>query len=112
MDFQYEVFMPGTTRLNPESVVVRIWDYDPEWSVEWREGDGPAQKMNQVEEYSPLHAQELNEVYKEPGRKPAIHKVTRAVKNNFAATPSAGAKEITILIRNRFGKVWEEKIEL
>lgn len=111
-DFQYEVFMPGTARLNPESVVVRIWDYDPTWSVEWKEGDGPIQTMQMVEEYSPQHIQELNAKYQKLGRQPSSHKITRIVKNNFAATPSASAKEITILIKNRFGKVWEERIQL
>ena len=111
-DFQYELFMPGTTKVNPECVVVNIWDYDPLWKVEWKEGNGPLMKMNQVEEYSPLHEAALKEKYKDSKRGPAKHKFTRKVKHFFAARPSGTAKEITIVITNRFGKVWEQNVKL
>jgi len=111
-DFQYEVFMPGSTRLNPESIVVNIWDYDPLWSVEWKEDNGPAVAMRQVEEYSPLHTEEINLKYKDSKRGPSDHKKTRKSNHYFAATPSDSAKMVTIVIKNRFGRVWEEQIRL
>lgn len=109
-DFQYEVFMPGTTRLNPDCIVVNVWDYDPQWSIEWMEDGKDMGAMKQVEEYSPLHEKELADRYKGNEKGPSKYKKTRISKHYFAARPSESAKEITIRIRTRFGKVMTEKI--
>ena len=111
-DFQYEVFMPGTTKLHPEHLVISVWDIDPLWTVEWLEDGKEMGKMEQVEEYSPFHIQELAKRYEGTGRQPSAHKHTRAVTHHFAAKPAEGAKEITIVITNRFGKTWKETIKL
>lgn len=112
LDFQYEVFMPGTTRMHPECIVVNIWDYDPMWNVEWMEDGKPMGAMNQVEEYSPLHEKELADRYKDKEKGPSSYKKTRKSKHYFAAKPSESAKEITIRIKTRFGKVLTETITL
>ena len=111
-DFQYEVFMPGTTQLHPESVVINVWDYDTLWDIEWWEDGKSMGKMEQVEEFSPIHTQEIKEKYAGAEKGPSSYKLTRKAKHYFAAKPSEGAKEIKIVIKNRFGKVWEERVQL
>jgi hypothetical protein len=111
-DFQYEVFMPGTTQLHPESVVINVWDYDTQWNIEWWEDGKSMGKMEQVEEFSPIHTQEIKEKYAGAEKGPSSYKLTRKAKHYFAAKPSEGAKEIKIVIKNRFGKVWEERVQL
>jgi hypothetical protein len=109
-DFQYEVFNVGTTTLNPECLVVNVWDYDPEWKIEWLEDGKPMGKMEQVWEYNPIHSAEIEARYK--GKTVSEHKRTGKEKHYFAAKPAEGAKEITIVITNRFGKTWKETIKL
>lgn len=109
-DFQYEVFMPGTTRLHPEHLVVNVWDYDPQWKVEWLEDGKPMGEMEQVTEFSPVHTAEIEAKY--PNGKISDHKFTGSTTHNFAAKPSENAKEITVVITSRFGKVWKETIQL
>lgn len=111
-DFQYEVYMPGQTRLNPECVVVNVWDYDPLWSVEWFEDGKPMGRMTQVEEYSPLHAESMRVKYEKLGKKPSDYRLTRKSTHYFAAKPSASAKEVRIVIKDRFGNEWTEDVKL
>ena len=111
-DFQYEVFMPGTTTNNPDCLIVNVWDYDSQWKIEWFEDGKAMGKMRQVREYSPIHTSEIEAKYN--GNKSAIsdHKRSSEADHYFAAKPSAEAKEITIVITNRFGKTWTETVKL
>lgn len=111
-DFQYEVFEIGSTKLHPEHLVVNIWDYDAQWKVEWYEDGKMMGPMEQVEEYSPIHAAELHARYDGTGKTIKEHKFTGLANHYFAAKPSDGASEITVVITNRFGKVWKETIQL
>ena len=111
-DFQYEIYMPGQAPLNPGCVVVNVWDYDPKWSLEWYEDGKPMGSLTQVEELSPLHAESIRVKYEQLGKEPADYRLTREAKHYFAAKPSAGAKTIQIVIKDRFGKEWTEEIKL
>ncbi len=109
-DHQFEVFGLGETELNPGSIVVNVWDWNPGWKVEWSADGKPMGSMQQVQEYSPLFVKELNEAipnkedqgWKRPGR--SFH--------YFAATPTAGAKQVTITIEDNFGRKWTSEINL
>lgn len=110
-DFQYEVFGRGECSECPESVAVNVWDWDPEWSLEWKE-DGVAKgKMEQVEIVSPLFCREFAEIYPDFS-KASAYKRPQHNNHYFAATPSEGACEVTLIIKNRFGKEWRTTIEL
>lgn len=109
-DFQYEIYLPGQTTLNPECVVVNVWDYDPEWSIEWYQDDKPMGNMTRVEEYSPLHAESIRAKYEKLGKEPADYRLTRKANHYFAAKPTPGAQTIRIVIKDRFGKEWIETI--
>ena len=107
-DFQFEIFPIGTTRNNPESIVVNVWDYDPCWRVEWYQDGEYIGLMTQVKEYSPLHSAEIEAKYQ--GRKISLHKRTREADHYFAAKPSEGASEVEIKVTDRFGNVFREKV--
>ena len=49
-DFQYEVFLPGEAQLNPDCVVVNLWDYDADWSITWFEDGVCKGEMTRVKE--------------------------------------------------------------
>lgn len=111
-NFQYEIYRPGQTRLNSECVVVNVWDYDPQWSIVWKEDGKDMGAMTQVEEYSPTHEASLKAAYEKTGNQIPEYRQTRLAKHYFAAKPSEGAKEISVTIRDRFGNCWTETIEL
>lgn len=111
-NFQYEVYMPGQTRLNPECVVVNVWDYDPKWSIEWYEDGKFMGAMTQVEEYSPLHTESMRAKYEPTGKAPSDYRLTRKANHYFAAKPSETAQTVRIVVKDRFGNEWSEDIEL
>ena len=111
-DFQYEIFRPGECEANPESWVLNVWDVDSEWSMEWKEDDRHMGKMRQVTEYSPLHKAEIEETFAKRNKPVSNYKRTAKGKHYFAAAPSPQAKQITFIIKNRFGEIWTETFEL
>lgn len=111
-DFQYEIFLPGQTKKNPESVVVNLWDYDRNWTVMWFEDGVHKGHMKKVSEYNPLHTAEVEATFAKKGKPVTNWKRTTKSKHYFAAKPSEGAKKITIIISNPFGKEWVENINL
>jgi len=109
-DFQYEVYLPGQTALNPESVVVNVWDYDPQWTLEWYQDGKPMGAMAQVEEYSPLHAESIKARYEKLGKQPADYRLTRKADHYFAAKPAPGTHTVRVVIKDRFGREWNEEV--
>lgn len=111
-DFQYEVFLPGESLLNPECVVVNLWDYDDNWTITWFEDGVSKGKMIRVKEKNHLHKAEVEATFAKKGRPVSDWKRTSVSNHYFAATPSNGAKLVTIHIQNPFGKEWIEEIDL
>lgn len=77
-DHQAEMYGMGQTLMHPNSVVVNVWDWDPQWKVEWYQ-DG-------------VHMGGLEPV--------------TANRHYFAATPSQYAKQVMISVQSRFGQTW------
>ena len=76
----------GQSEHHPNSVVVNVWDWDPQWKVEWYEDGIPQGSMDQVMENRSRHY--------------------------FAANPSRYAQRITISVQSRFGQKWIQNVEL
>ena len=109
-DFQYEIFRPGETKRNSESVVVNLWDYDRNWRVIWFEDGVHKGSMKRVKEYNPFHTAEVEATFAKKGKPVTSWKRTTKGYQYFAAKPSEGAKKITIIISNPFGQEWVENI--
>ena len=111
-DFQVEIFKPGQTLKHPNSVIANVWDWDPDWKVEWFEDGKPMGKMDKVKEYSPLHIAELKAKYDPLGKEPAAWKSTKTGEHYFSAVPSQYAKTVTISVTSRFGKTWVYDVDM
>lgn len=106
-----EAFGLGMAPLHPNSVVVNVWDWDPQWKVEWYEDGKPMGKMDQVREICPVFDDEINAAYEGRGEIPGW-KQARPSGHNFAATPSRYAKKVTIVVESRFGQKWTQTIDV
>ena len=111
-DFQYEVFLPGEAQLNPDCVVVNLWDYNADWSITWFEDGVCKGGMTRVKEKNHLHKAEVEATFAKKGKPVTSWKRTSASDHYFAAKPSDNAKKITIHIQNPFGKKWVEEVNL
>ena len=111
-DFQYEIFRPGEAPRNPKCVVLNLWDYDKNWTVQWFEDGQLKGAMKRVKERNPLHTAEVEATFARKGKPVTEWKRTAKSNHYFAATPSEGAKKITIIIQSPFGKEWVEVVNL
>ena len=108
----YHMERAALTKALVEHLVINVWDCDPKWKVEWFEDGKYRGLMEQVSELSPIHTAELKAKYAQTGKEPKDYRLTKKAIHYYAAKPSEGAKEITIVIKNRFGKTWKETIQL
>ena len=105
-----EGFTLGQTTMHPNSVVVCIWDWDPEWKVEWYEDGTHKGKMDRVTDISPAYAEEIATAYE--GKEMVAWMAPNKSSNFFAATPSRYAKNVTVVVESRFGEKWMETFDL
>ena len=111
-DFQYEICLPGEAQLNPECVVVNLWDYDEDWTITWSEDGVSKGEMTRVNEKNHLHKAEVEATFAKKGKPVPDWKRTSVSNHYFAAKPSDGATMITVHIQNPFGEIWLEEINL
>ena len=69
-------------------------------------------EMTRVKEKNHLHKAELEATFAKKGKPVTKWKRTSVSNHYFAATPSDGARMITVHIQNPFGKKWVENINL
>ena len=107
-----QAFSLGETLMHPNSVVVNVWDWDPQWSVKWYEDGVDMGNMDQVRESSPAFNAEIEAAYKKYGEEIPGWKRGRPSGHYFAATPSRYAKRITISVESRFGQKWTQVVDI
>jgi hypothetical protein len=91
---------------------VNVWDWDPQWKVEWSEDGVFAGAMKQVNLVSPVFASEIKAVYDAYGKAVPRWKSPKPSPHNFMAVPSPSARTVTISIETRFGQKWTTSIAL
>ncbi len=109
-DYQVELYKPGRAPLHPNSVVVNVWDWDPQWKVEWYEDGKQMGELKPVKEYSPEFIREGNAAFE--GKKRPGYKKPTLNYHYFAATPSQYAKNVTISVESRFGQSWVYNVDM
>ena len=111
-DFQIEVFEYGQAPRHPESVVVNVWDWDPLWKVEWYQDGVYMGVLDPVIELSPIYTNEIETLFAARGREVSAFKRPRANYHYFAATPCKTARSVRIVVKSRFGQVWQHEVAL
>lgn len=107
-----EVFALDAETGHPDAVVVNVWDWDPQWKVEWYEDGIHKGAMTPVRAASPIFAEEIKAAYASSGEEIPGWKRARPSGHHFSATPSPSAHSVTIFIESRFGQKWSKTVEL
>lgn len=107
-----EVFALDAKTGHPDAVIVNVWDWDPQWKVEWYEDGIHKGAMAPVRAVSPIFAEEIQAAYASSGEEIPSWKRARPAGHNFSATPSPSAHSVTILVESRFGQKWSKTVEL
>lgn len=108
-DHQLRVYKTGAVAEKPNEFVANVWNWDPEWKVEWYEDGVKKGEMRQEMGLDPLSVQ----LHLGP-QLPAKHKwVDPTVTDHlFFAKPSANARQIKVEATDRFGNVYAETLAL
>lgn len=107
-----QAFGLGESAMHPNSVVVNVWDWDPEWKVEWYEDGVHMGKMDQVTDISTEFTRQIEAAYKEYGEEIPSWKRGRPSGHHFAATPSRYAQRVMVVVESRFGQKWNQIIDM
>lgn len=111
-DHQVEIYGIGQTTGHPESIVANVWDWDPQWKIEWYQDGVYMGSMENIHELCPIYQKEIAEVFTAKGEDIPRFKKPRKNYHYFAATPSKGAKSVKISVTSRFGQKWEYEISV
>ena len=95
----------------PGSVVAKIWNWDPCWTVVWYEDGRYRGAMQRIQIVDPDYAAHLDSL-KNAGRKLAKSQHPRISDFYFKARPSASAQTIEVVATDRFGRRYSERITL
>jgi hypothetical protein len=99
-EYQMSLYAPGKVAAKPNAVVANVWNYDKKWKVEFLEDGVSKGAMEQIRCQDPISV--------------ANFPVNMHVYSDhfFAAVPSAGVKEVTVKVTDRFGRVYQDKLQL
>lgn len=102
--YQATWYAPRTDPERPEAIIANVWNWDPEWKVEWYENGEPKGEMTQYKGYDPYI-----KPYFEQNRSQWVHTWIGVTPTDhlFYAIPSDTRSTIKIEITDRFGKKYE-----
>ncbi|QJD95229.1 metallophosphoesterase [Mucilaginibacter robiniae] len=108
-DYQLKVYEKGRLKNAPDAVVANVWNWDPQWKIQWYEDGALKGTMQQKAEFDPWAL----ELYEGP-ELPKKHKFVDPTLTDhlFFATPSAGAKKVKVTATDRFGKNYSQEIDV
>ncbi|WP_299986438.1 calcineurin-like phosphoesterase family protein [uncultured Pontibacter sp.] len=106
---QLRIYPVGAVAAKPEHVAVNVWNWDPNWKVEWLEDGKRMGEMARETSLDPLSV-ELHE----GAAKPAKHKWVEPLPTDhmFFAKPSGGASTFAVQATDRFGNVYREELKI
>ncbi|MCJ8167149.1 calcineurin-like phosphoesterase family protein [Pontibacter sp. E15-1] len=106
---QMRVYPVGAVKEKPEHLAVNIWNWDPEWKVEWLEDGKPMGEMQRETALDPLS------VKLHLGMdKPAKHKWVepQLTDHMFFAKLSDAVQRVTVQATDRFKNVYREEVDV
>ena len=105
LDYQMKVYVDDAQHQG--YVVANVWDYDPEWKIEYFEDGVKVCDMERFKTQDPL----ARELYKDPSSLKRTWVYAAPTENMFRAKYSADAKVLEVRATDRFGRVYKEIVE-
>ena len=101
LDYQMKVYtdLPDY----PGEVIANVWDYDPNWKVEYFEDGVKVCDMERFKAQDPL----AKELYKDPSSLKRTWVYAAPTENMFRARRSPEAKSIEVRVTDRFGRIYK-----
>ena len=106
-NFQFRAYPAGFNPEKPTAVTVNVWNYDPEWKVQWLENGIPKGNMAQYNGHDPEVVSYIIH-NKDKMRNPLLGSMP--TNHLFYAEPTSSDAEITIEVTDRFGNKYIQTV--
>lgn len=116
LDYQMKLYAPGRVEAHPACVVAKVWNWDPQWRVEWSQDGRPMGAMARYDalpdpDYS-AHLAEARSRAEAAGRKLSRSQYVRPAFFYFGAEPAADAGVVEVTATDRFGNRYTQTLNL
>lgn len=106
-DYQMRVYPVGSSEKYPADIIANVWNYDPQWRVEWLENGKVMGEMTRFDAQDPLALQRTAD--KSKLRYSWIG--ASVTPHLFRATPVNPKAKISIRATDRFGNVYQTDLQ-
>lgn len=108
-DYQFRIYPVGAVKEKPEFFSVNVWNWDPQWKVEWFEDGRPMGELSREIAFDPWSIA-LHLGNQKPTRRAWVE--PQLTDHMFFARPSTEAKMITVQVTDRFKNVYKKEASL
>jgi hypothetical protein len=106
-DYQIKLYNKGAYDQRPNDIAVNVWNWDPEWKVQWYE-DGELRGEMKQEVYYDADAIKLLRGSDKPGTYNWIE--PDLTDHVFFSTPSKNTEKVAVEVIDRFGNVYRQEM--
>lgn len=106
-NYQMRVYPIGSVPDHADSIAVNVWNWDPNWKVEWFEDGVSRGELHRAVSFDPLSV-ELHEGIEKPSIRGWVEPVL--TDHIFFGKPSPSTQTITILVTDRFNNQYKSEI--
>jgi len=113
---QMELYAKGSFTDKPDAIVAKIWNWDPQWKVEWIEDGKNMGEMNRFDAADPAFQHAVDQMVRDGALSQAAsvksdYMMPRVSFFYFSTIPGVDAKNIVVVATDRFGKKYTETIK-
>lgn len=116
LDYQIELYAPGRVPAHSACVVAKVWNWDPQWRIEWSQDGRP---MGAMERYAALadpdysdHLAEARSRAEAAGKRLSKSQYVRPAFFYFGAEPDPEARMVEVTATDRFGNRYTQTLNL
>lgn len=109
LNHQMRLFKPGADKEKPDMFIANVWSADKHTEVTWYEDGERKGRMKQEQGLDPLTVEE-QEGNKKPEHRPWVD--PRPNIHMYYAKPKGSPKEITVEVKDRWGRTYSDKITM
>ena len=106
IDYQFRAYPIGASDDYPQDIIANVWNWDEQWRVEWYEDGKLVGEMEQFEGYDPQAKIICSD------KKQMVYDwiIPIKTKHLFKATPRNKSAAIEIVVTDRFGNIYKQKV--
>ncbi|RAW02367.1 calcineurin-like phosphoesterase C-terminal domain-containing protein [Pseudochryseolinea flava] len=106
---QFRIYPIGAVKDKPESFSVNVWNWDPQWKVEWFDNGKAMGELKPEVSFDPWSVL-LHEGLEKPSKRGWVDPVL--TDHMFFGKPSSSNAQITIQVTDRFKNVYKQEVDL